>query len=354
MYLLKNRILSIEDKNFKMYKYEVWKNEVKTKEISGLYYEYKTRDLLAFFHEGKFDNNYFTEEGKTSTFETLFKIEDNNKSFDYIFKPDYIFYSWEKIYFPAQHFILLKENNSYSIKFEFILPDHLTTGWNYKFDPKYVIEKLSSLVNAKNNIQIFPFFDNQSKYSFQLTFNQNADIVIDLAINSIFKLIRNIENELYLNLEGFHWQKKYLKSEKDFSLEVLLPLLNKIGYSSVSYIHGTDEYGRDFTFQELNKFGEFIYYGLQVKAGDVSGGVNSIIDRLIGQIDDAFKIPHKSIGQSADKYINFYIIAISGKFTKNAKMKILNKLPKNHERNIFFWDKEKILELANKYWVKNN
>lgn len=51
------------------------------------------------------------------------------------------------------------------------------------------------------------------------------------------------------------------------------------------------EYGKDFTFSELTTFGHHRHYGLQAKAGDVSGGVNASVDEWLGQIADAFAMP---------------------------------------------------------------
>jgi len=54
------------------------------------------------------------------------------------------------------------------------------------------------------------------------------------------------------------------------------------------------------------------HYGLQAKSGDVSGGVNSAIDELIGQADDAFKMPCYEIASTEPRYISNFIVAISG------------------------------------------
>ncbi len=82
------------------------------------------------------------------------------------------------------------------------------------------------------------------------------------------------------------------------------------------------EYGKDFIFSEIDKFGHNIYYGLQVKAGNISGKANSKVDEIIGQLDDAFSMPFEEIGSGNRYYISNFIIAISGNFTENAKDKI--------------------------------
>jgi hypothetical protein len=71
-----------------------------------------------------------------------------------------------------------------------------------------------------------------------------------------------------------------------------------MGFLAVRYTHGVREYGKDFTFSELTPFGVMRHYGLQAKAGDVSGGVNSAIDELIGQANDAFTMSYYEIAST--------------------------------------------------------
>lgn len=108
-------------------------------------------------------------------------------------------------------------------------------------------------------------------------------------------------------------------------------------FNNIKYNHGKKEYGRDFLFSEVNKFGESVHYGMQVKAGNISGKVNSEIDMLIGQLNDAFSIPFYILGNKNPNYISVFIIVISGKFTENAKDKIIHKIPKELLGNVFFW-----------------
>jgi hypothetical protein len=118
----------------------------------------------------------------------------------------------------------------------------------------------------------------------------------------------------------------------------------------VWYLQGAREYGKDFTFSELTPFGHLRHYGLQAKAGDVSGEVNSAVDELIGQARDAFSMPYYELGSSDPRYISSFVVAISGRFTANAKEKIVYKLPKGLVGSVLFLDRESILELIDRYW----
>jgi hypothetical protein len=121
-------------------------------------------------------------------------------------------------------------------------------------------------------------------------------------------------------------------------------------FLAVRYTEGTREYGKDFTFSELTSFGVMHHFGLQAKAGDVSGEVNSAIDELVGQADDAFKMPYYDIASAEPRYLSTFIIAISGRFTSNAKEKIVYKIPRGLHGSLLFLDRESILELVDRYW----
>lgn len=153
-----------------------------------------------------------------------------------------------------------------------------------------------------------------------------------------------------LILSGAVWKKDYEKSEKLFSTELLYPLFRKMKFIDVRYTHGTKEYGKDFTMSEPTNFGNLRHYGVQVKAGNMRGNVNSDIDEILGQIDDAFSMPYYEITANEERRISTFIIAISGKFTENAKEKIANKIAPSLRSSVYMIDREKILELIERYW----
>ena len=84
-------------------------------------------------------------------------------------------------------------------------------------------------------------------------------------------------------LSGLPWKDEYATKEDAFCRQLLHPLLRRMGFVSVRYTHSKREYDKDFTSSELTPFGHFRHYGLQAKAGDVSGGVNAAIDELLGR-----------------------------------------------------------------------
>lgn len=172
--------------------------------------------------------------------------------------------------------------------------------------------------------------------------------LITQAVDILGEIIRDAE----LSLSGGPvWKEAYEKDERLFCIEVLKPLLEKMGFESIRYIHGDDEYGRDFIFIEKTKFGWLQFYGLQAKAGDLSGEANSEIDKLLGQIDDAFSMPYRPLDSDTRIYISVLVIAISGHFTRNAKEKIKEKMRKKDIIGpVHFLDQDDIRSLIHKYW----
>jgi hypothetical protein len=183
------------------------------------------------------------------------------------------------------------------------------------------------------------------------SFPQNSNLVKDILQNEIGPALIQIQQVVKLLLTDFQWNPQYEKVEKLFSLELLQPLFYKMGFEKVIYNHGTKEFGKDFILTTFNKFGVEDYYGVQVKAGNIRGNVKSEVDEIINQCDDAFKIPYKNIKRD-QFFITKIIIAISGTFSENAKIKIQEKLSPVMKANIIFLDRDLISSLVRKYLSK--
>lgn len=164
--------------------------------------------------------------------------------------------------------------------------------------------------------------------------------------------LNHLHRTVQFALGNFEWRKDYEKNEKKFSLEILIPLFRKMGFHNISYDHGRSEFGKDITFSEFDKFQQLKHYGVQVKAGNISGNVNSRVDEIIGQIEDAFSLPTYDVNSNTPKFISTYLIIISGHFTENAKEKIMHKIKKGLHGSILFIDQRKVQELIELYWIK--
>jgi hypothetical protein len=119
-----------------------------------------------------------------------------------------------------------------------------------------------------------------------------------------------------------------------------------MGFDNVKYNHSNQEFGKDIIFSETDRFGVDRNYGVQVKAGDLSGEAGSLIDKIIAQIDDAFKLSYIDTMNREERRITDLVIAISGRFTHNAEKKILEKV---EHSNIRFLSIDSIQSLLSKY-----
>ncbi len=257
-------------------------------------------------------------------------------------------YHWEKLFFSSQAIYVENTKDIQKIYFTFFLFNESSSQWTYKYSPNYFFSEFSNINHGKVNI----IDESNNNYGYQFTFELKKEFITTLSssYNELVKAIYEIEQILYKRLASFTWKEEYHTDEPKFTKEVMIPLLKKMKYKKVRYTHGREEYGRDVIFSEINKFGEEIFYGIQVKAGDISGGANSQIDTLIAQLDDAFRMPFKLLGDDHKRYLSFFIIAISGHYKKNAKKKILEKVPQAYKPHVFFWDKDSIEDLTGTYW----
>jgi hypothetical protein len=173
---------------------------------------------------------------------------------------------------------------------------------------------------------------------------------LELVIQQAEQMVSEIEGATGLTLGSPFKDVNETENEADFALSILVPLLRKMGFVNVRYNHGNREYGKDIIFSRRTEFDEYEYWGVQVKFGDVSGAVNGEIDTLIGQAEDAFKMPFYDVYTRSKHRISKLMIAISGKFTENAVEKICEKIESHSlKNNIIFIDREKIKAIAEKF-----
>ncbi len=139
-------------------------------------------------------------------------------------------------------------------------------------------------------------------------------------------------------LKGIWWNKDFESNEMLFCDLFLTPYFNTLGFDDVIFNHGPKEFGKDYLLVTSNLFNEREYYGVQAKAGNLSGSATGNINEIISQINLAFDVPYKLIN-GTDVYTSKVIIAISGKFTENAKEIIKNRISRYKFSNLIFLDK---------------
>lgn len=177
-----------------------------------------------------------------------------------------------------------------------------------------------------------------------------GEFLFSEVIEKYSSLLKEMIRKTELILSGAVWRKEYETDEKLFCTDIIFPLLRKMDFIDVRFSHGIREYGKDFTFSEITKFGNLRHFAIQAKAGNLRGNVNAQIDEIIGQLNDAFTMPYYEVSANESRNISTFIIVISGHFTENAKDKIIQKIPQQFKGCVYLIDRDKILELIEKYW----
>lgn len=320
--------------NIPMSNIEFRKKDGKVREV---YINNKKMEIL----DGLSDDDYITIEADLNELENI-------NAFDYPENLSIMVHDAEG--FGTNLFlqlVIFKEENVFFFNFNCHEPNKY---WEYKWGLSSFLKAVAEQVKYTENIELNKLDVTKDwKTLSLLVIPSSFSSQLMECINEAVKNLKTLIKETEISLEGMSWKEEYENDEKLFCTEVLSPLMKRMEFLSVRYTHGTEEYGKDFIFSELTPFGQMRYYGLQAKAGNVNGGINSEIDELIGQINDAFQMPYREIG-SEPIYISTFIIAISGKFTKNAKEKIAKKMHKGLIGSVYFLDKEQIMELIEKYW----
>lgn len=142
-------------------------------------------------------------------------------------------------------------------------------------------------------------------------------------------------------IRGCYWDGIFEKDEMAFCKFYLTPFFKNIGFEQVLFTHGNKEFGKDYILVTKNIFGQTEYYGVQAKAGNMSGSATSNINEISDQIDIGFLVPYKLVN-GEEVFVSKMIIAISGVFTDNAQTIIQRKLPKDKLANIIFLSKKEL------------
>ncbi|WP_310605556.1 hypothetical protein [Anaerosporobacter sp.] len=223
-----------------------------------------------------------------------------------------------------------------------------------KYNSNKILQEVRNILIYMEEIEIVdsaddeydPYIDFKKKYKYC----NNSISIMNEFVENYNEIIRQAE----INLGAFEWKQEYYLNEKLFCKEVITPLLKRMNFLSVKFNHGVGEFGKDYIVSEQTPFGTIRYYGIQVKVGDIDGGVKSKIDEIIYQINDGFEMPFMDLNCNSNCYISSIVIVISGKFTSNAKQKIISKIPKRLGGSVIFIDKQDVENLIQRYWCKEN
>jgi hypothetical protein len=141
--------------------------------------------------------------------------------------------------------------------------------------------------------------------------------------------------------------------EASFRTNFVKPLLNKLGFFLVTDYHGRREFGKDFVFSELHRFGGIRHYAAQVKHKRTIG-LGSDVDDLLTQINQAFPNPFTLPDSHEEAYISAFYIFNSGGITDEAKGDLIQKVRRTHYvGNVYFLNGER-LETLNQWATFQN
>lgn len=131
-------------------------------------------------------------------------------------------------------------------------------------------------------------------------------------------------------------------NEAEFRAKFVKPLLNRLGFFVVTDYHGRREFGKDFVFSELHRFGGVKHYAAQVKH-ERRIGLGKAVDDLLTQVNQAFANPFTLPDSHQSAYISATYIFNSGSITDEAKDDLRNRLRRErYGENVYFLDGERL------------
>lgn len=136
---------------------------------------------------------------------------------------------------------------------------------------------------------------------------------------------------------------------------IFVPVLKAMGLKGVKYTGGTDEQGIDIEYYELTEPEKTKkYVGVQFKKGDLvySGkGSKNSIKEIKNQAEEAFEKEIHDLNDNSVHYISRFIVATTGEINEKARVIIGRARQKGMDRQIHYWDGERLVEYIQQYWL---
>ena len=166
--------------------------------------------------------------------------------------------------------------------------------WDGKIGFKTYMEAKKAVVEDRSAEIKDVAIDNFEDDGAWIHLNYSAEVTAEklkTAVELAEQIVAEIDGAAEMRLGSELWAPVETENEKEFTLRTVLPILRKLRFQNVRYSHGKREFGKDILFARITEFQEIEHWGAQVKFGDIAGGADAEIDTLLGQIDDAFKMP---------------------------------------------------------------
>ena len=130
---------------------------------------------------------------------------------------------------------------------------------------------------------------------------------------------------------ALHKQFENFPNEAAFTIDFIIPLLRRLGYSTVVYYHGRREFGRDVIFAEIDRFGHIVYGAMQVKfQGSIS---QSDSHKLVEDARESFGHPFEHPERKTSEFVSRFYVANAGSISDNARSNIFSLLDRATSAN---------------------
>ncbi len=134
--------------------------------------------------------------------------------------------------------------------------------------------------------------------------------------------------------------------------EVIVPLLEKMGFKNITKTHRQSEKGIDLVFYRQTEFGDIEYTGIQVKTEKIHGsaGKSGNATEILTQAQQAFCHSFCDIRDGKQKNIDKFIVMTSDDIIPSAQESIEDQLKRlGYYKSIRFFDGKKLVELIDEY-----
>lgn len=175
--------------------------------------------------------------------------------------------------------------------------------------------------------------------------SSGTSATVDVRARAFTQRDREVRSRWEARLDGL--------SEDEFTLNVLVPLFQSLGYQRISVAGHTDkqlEFGKDLWMKLRLPTSHFIYFGIQVKKGklDSAGKTkpgNENITEALNQVRMALQDPVTDTEVNRHVLVDHVYLIASGEITKAARRLLLEKLNNEQRRHLIFMDRSELLDL---------
>ena len=141
--------------------------------------------------------------------------------------------------------------------------------------------------------------------------------------------------------------------EKTLREQILVPLLNRMGFKAVTLYHGTRERGKDIICFDYDRLGGREYTAVVAKAEDLDGSVSSSagLREVVHQITQCFDVPYEDLFGMTKITMDRVWVVTSCRIKSGSADSIYSNLEKsNLAKVIRFISRETLIELIDKHY----